>query len=146
MNSTKLDMHISLGYNTALYRLHCIKMCSLVSISASPQGQWIGVLGKNFCQYSPIDACPSIIRVNLAHTEFEILICGSHDPLLAYVGLMTLLLLSSNSRNSCPFFLLSLNDFCHNSSMRLHSFFLLSKNKFRLRVHRIINCRIKKIK
>jgi len=68
--------------------------------------------------------------VNLVHTEFEIPMCGSHDSPLAYIGLMTLSLLSSNSRNSCPFFLLSLNDFCHDTSMRLHSFFLLSKNEF----------------
>ena len=68
--------------------------------------------------------------MNLAHTEFEIPMCDSHDPPLAYVGLMTLSLSSSNSRNNCSFFLLSLNDFCHDSSKRLHSFLLLSKNEF----------------
>ena len=77
-----------------------------------------------------MDACSSIIRVNLAHTELEIPICVSHDPPLAYVGLMTLSLSSLNSRNNCPFFLLSLNDFCHDSREQLHSNFLLSKNEF----------------
>ena len=75
-------------------------------------------------------ACPSIMRVNLAHTEFEIPICESHNPPLVYIGLMTFSLSSSNLRNSCPFFLLSLNDFCHDLSIRLHSFFLLSRNEF----------------
>jgi len=64
------------------------------------------------------------------HTEFETPICGSHNPPLVYVSLMTLSLSSSNLRKSCPFFLLSLNNFCQDSSMRLYSFFLLSKNKF----------------
>ena len=68
--------------------------------------------------------------MNLAHTEFEIPMCGSHDPPLAYVSLMTLSLSSSNSRNNCSFFLLSLNDFYHDLSKRSHSFFLLSKNEF----------------
>ena len=130
INSTKLDMQIFLSHNTVLYHLHCMKMCSLVSTSASPQGQWIAMLGKNLCWYSPIGACPSIMQVNLAHMEFEIPICGSHKPPLAYVGLMTCSLSSSNSRNSYPFFLLSLNNFCHDSSRESHSFFLLSKNKF----------------
>ena len=62
--------------------------------------------------------------------EFDIPICGSYNPPLVYIGLMTFSLSSSNSRNSCPFFLLSLNNFCHDSSIRLHSFFLLSKNEF----------------
>ena len=70
------------------------------------------------------------MRVNLAQMEFDIPIYGSHEPPLAYVGLMTLSLSSSKSRNSCPFFLLSLKDFCHSSRVRSHSFFLLSKNEF----------------
>ena len=74
--------------------------------------------------------CPSIMWVNLEHTELETPICGSQDPPLAYVGLMTHSLSSSNSRKSCPFFLLSLNDFFHVPSRRLHSFFLLNKNEF----------------
>ena len=130
INSTKLNMHISLGRNAASYCLYCIKMCSLVLISASPQGQWIAMLGKNLYRYSPIGVCPSIIRVNLTHTELETPICGSHNPPLAYVSLMTCSLSSSNSRNNCPFFLLSLNNFCHDPSIRSHSFFLLSKNEF----------------
>ena len=68
--------------------------------------------------------------MNLAYTELDIPICGSQDPPLVYVGLMTHLLLFSNLKKSCLFFLLSLNDFCHDSSRRSHSFFLLSKNKF----------------
>ena len=130
INSTKLDMYISLGCNDASYCLHCIKICSLVSMSTSSQGHWTVVLGKNLCRYSPIGACSSIIWVNLVYTEFEIPIYGSHNPPLAYISLMTLSLLSSNSRNSYSFFLLSLNNFCHDSSMRLHSFFLLNRNKF----------------
>ena len=68
--------------------------------------------------------------MNFVHTELDIPICSSQDPPLAYVGLMTCSLLSSNSRKSCPFLLLSLNNFCHDSSRRLHSFFLLNKNEF----------------
>ena len=130
INSTKLDMCISLGRNDVLYLLHCMKICSLVSMSTSPQGHWTGVLGKNLYRYSPIGACPSIIRVNLAHTELKIPICVSHNPPLAYVGLMTFSLSSLNSRNNCPFFLLSLNDFCHDARERSHSIFLLNKNEF----------------
>ena len=130
MNSTKLEMHMSLGHNGASYCLHCMKMCSHVSISVSPHGQWIAMLRKNLCRYSPIGVCPSIMWVNLAYTELDIPICGSQDPPLVYVGLMTHLLLFSNLKKSCLFFLLSLNDFCHDSSRRSHSFFLLSKNKF----------------
>ena len=75
-------------------------------------------------------ACPNIMRVNLAHMESDIPMCGSHKPPLAYVGLMTLSLSSSKSKNNCPFFLLSLKDFCHDSRVRSHSFFLLNRNKF----------------
>ena len=60
----------------------------------------MGELGKNLCQYSPIGACPVIIQVNLVHMEFEIPMCGNHDPPLEYVGFMTFSSLSSNSRNS----------------------------------------------
>ena len=88
------------------------------------------MLGKNLCQYSPIGACSSIMQVNLVHTELDIPICGSQDPSLVYVGLMIYSLSSSNFRNNCPFFLLSLNNFCYDSSKRSHSFFLLSKNEF----------------
>jgi len=130
MNSTKLEMCMSLGRDDESYGLHCMKICSLVSTSASPHRQWIGVLEKNLCRYSPIGACPSIMRVNLAHMEFDIPMCGNHDPPLEYVGFKTFSLSSSNSRNSWPFFLLSLNDCCHDSSIRSHSFFLLNKNEF----------------
>ena len=100
MNSTKLEIRISLGRVDGSYRLQCMKMCSLVSTSASPHGHWMGELGKNLCRYSPIGACPVIIRVNLVHMEFEIPMCGNHDPPLEYVGFMTFSSLSSNSRNS----------------------------------------------
>ena len=88
------------------------------------------MLGKNLCQYSPIGAYPSIMQVNLEHTELETPIYESQDPSLAYVGLIMCSLSSSNSKKSCLFFLLSLNNFCHVSSRRSHSFFLLSKNEF----------------
>jgi len=130
INSTKLEMCMSLGQKDASYLLQCMKICSLVSTSASPHRQWNASLGKNLCWYSPIGACPSIMRVNLAQMEFDIPIYGSHKPSLAYVGLMTLLLSSSKSKNSWPFFLLSLKDFYHSSRVRSHSFFLLSKNEF----------------
>ena len=100
MNSTKLEMHMSLGRDDESNSLHCIKICSLVLTSASSHGQWIGVFGKNLCRYSPIGACPSIIQVNLAHTEFEIPMYSSHDPPLEYVGFKTFSLSSLNSRNS----------------------------------------------
>ena len=121
---------MSLGQSDKSYCLHCMNMCSHVSISISPHGQWIIVLGKNLCQYSPIGAYPSIMQVNLEHTELETPIYESQDPSLAYVGLIMCSLSSSNSKKSCLFFLLSLNNFCHVSSRRSHSFFLLSKNEF----------------
>ena len=113
MNFTKLEMCISLGWNNASYLLQCMKICSLVSTSTSPHGHWNDALGKNLCLYSPMGACPNIMQVNLTHMEFDIPMCGSHKPPLAYVGLITLSLSSSKSRNNCPFFLLSLKDFCH---------------------------------
>ena len=100
MNSTKLEIRMSFEQVDDSYRLQCMKMCSLVSTSTSPHRHWMGELGKNLCRYSPIGACPVIMRVNLVHMEFEIPMCGSHDPPLEYVGSMTFSLSSSNSRNS----------------------------------------------
>ena len=45
---------------------------------------------------------------------------------------MTWSLSSSNSRKSCPFFLLLLKETFHVSNRWLHSFFLLNRNKFLL--------------
>ena len=128
MNLRKLMILMSLGQQEESYSLHCMKMCSCISMLASLHGHWYEELGKNLWQYSPMGACPSIMQMNLA--QFKIPISGSHKPSLVYVGLITCSLLSSKSKKSCSFFLLSWNDVFHESSRLSHLFLLLSKNEF----------------
>ena len=52
---------------------------------------------------------------------------GSHDPSLAYVGLMTCCFSSSKLKKHWPFLRLFTKDSCHSWRMLLHSFFLLNK-------------------
>jgi len=110
---TKLLMMIFRGRVEGSYRLHSITMCSRVWMSASPHEHSVESWGKNLCLYSPIGACPVVMRVKRAHRELVNPIKGSHEPPLAYVGLMTFCSLSSKLRKYWPFFILSANDVCH---------------------------------
>ena len=58
-------------------------------MSASSHEHSVGSWGKNLCLYSLIGACPVVMRVKHAHRELVNPIKGSHEPPLAYVGLMT---------------------------------------------------------
>ena len=72
------------------------------------------------------------MQVNLVHTEFVIPMIGSHDPPLAYMGLITFSPLSLKLKNDCPLFLLVWNDVCQCLRRLSHSFFLLNRYKFLL--------------
>ena len=54
-----------------------------------------------------------VMRVNRAHSEFVKPMKGSHDPPLAYVGLMTCCFSFSKLRKYWPFLGLSVKDSCH---------------------------------
>ena len=107
-------------------------MCSCVCMSAVPHGHLRLELGKNLCWYSPMGACPVAIRVNWAHRALVNPIDGSHEPPLAYVGLITTCFLSSKSRKSWPLFLLVTKLSCHSLSALSYFFFLLKRCEFLL--------------
>ena len=70
-----------------------------------------------------------VIHVKQVHNEFVKPMNGSHEPPLAYVGLITCSSLSSKFRKYCPFFVLDVKVFCHSLMMSSHSFFLLIRYK-----------------
>ena len=81
----------------------------------------------NLCLYSPMGAWPVVMRVKRAQSELVKPIEGSHEPPLAYVGLITFWFLSSKSRKSCPLLGFDMKESCHSERMLSHSFFLLNK-------------------
>ena len=124
---TKPMMMMMHGRVDGSCKSHSMTMCSQVWTSASPHRQLVGRWGKNLCLYSPMGACPVVMRVNRAHSEFVKPMKGSHDPPLAYVGLMTCCFSFSKLRKYWPFLGLSVKDSCHSWRILLHSFFLLNK-------------------
>ena len=62
-----------------------------------------------------------------AQSELVKPIEGSHEPPLAYVGMITFCFSSSKSRKHCPLLGLDMKEFCHSERMLLHSFFLLKR-------------------
>ena len=109
------------------YVLHSITICSRVWTSASPHGQLMRRWGRNLCLYSPMGVWPVVIWVKRAQSELVKPIEGSHEPPLAYVGLITFWFLSSKSRKSCPLLGFDMKESCHSERMLSHSFFLLNK-------------------
>ena len=72
-------------------------------------------------------AWPVVMRVKRAQSELVKPIEGSHEPPLAYVGLITFLFSSLRSRKSCPFLGFDMKESCHSERMLSHSFFLLNR-------------------
>ena len=67
------------------------------------------------------------MRVKWAQSELVKPIEESHEPPLAYVGLITFWFSFSKSRKSCPLLGFDIKDSCHSERILSHSFFLLNK-------------------
>ena len=122
-----LLMSISIPLEISPYILHSITICSRVWTSALPHGQLMGRWERNLCLYSPMGAWPVVMRVKRVQSELVKPIEGSHEPSLAYVGLITFWFLSSKSRKSCSLLGFDMKDSCHSERILLHFFFLLNR-------------------
>ena len=109
------------------YVSHSMTICSRVWTSALLHGQLMGRWGRNLCLYSPMRAWPVVMRVKQVQSELVKPIEGSHEPPLAYVGLITFWFSSSKSRKSCPLLGFDMKESCYSERMLSHSFFLLNR-------------------
>lgn len=98
-------------------------------------------LEKNLSLYLPMGAWFVTSLVTWVHNEFEEPKCFIHTPLLVYIGWISILLLSVNSRKFLPLKFNAWKIICHFWTRESHFSFLLDSHDDLLRnVRSILRC------